>query len=165
MFPILLSLALRSVLEVSHVLPLAPVTSSCIILFLLKQFLNHQPCAVISEASGPYPLQRDWGTWLPWSGAWLETGSVAGGRLLGRKKLWASGKKIHNLLSWAHLQGHPETCPKEAVSTKGLSHRVFWFGRCFCFFILLLIQCRFYILVTCCHSLSIFKGQNGEIHK
>lgn len=55
---------------------------------------------------------------LKWS--LLETGSVAGGRLLGRKKLRASGKKLSSLLSWAHLQGYPEACPKEAGSTKGL---------------------------------------------
>lgn len=41
---------------------------------------------------------------------------------------------------------------------------LFWETFLF-FYILVLTQCRFYILVTCCHSLSIFKGQNGEIHK
>lgn len=54
-------------------------------------------------------------------------GQEAGGRLLGKKKLRVSGKEPRSLPFWAHLQGHPETCPKEAVSTKGLLHRVFFF--------------------------------------
>lgn len=61
--------------------------------------------------------------------------------------------------------GHPEARPKEAVSTKGLLHGVFWFGKCFCFFIPKLTRCRFYVLVTCCHSLSVFKGQNDGINR
>lgn len=68
---------------------------------------------------------------LKWS--LLETGSVAGGRRMGRKKLRASGKKLSSLLYWAHLQGHPETCPEEAVSTKGLYTGFFGLGDVFAF--------------------------------
>lgn len=51
---------------------------------------------------------------------------------MGRKKLRASGKKVGSLLYWAPLQGSLRPV-QEAVGTKGLLHRVFWFGRCFAF--------------------------------
>lgn len=62
MFPILLSLVLRSVLEVSHLLQLAPATSSHVVSLSSKQFLSHQPCAFVLGGSGLGPLQRDWRT-------------------------------------------------------------------------------------------------------
>lgn len=72
---------------------------------------------------------------LKWSLARSRvSGRWQGGRLSGRKKLRASGKELRSLLYWAHLQGHPETCPKEAVSTKGLLHRVFLIWEMFLLF-------------------------------
>lgn len=51
----------------------------------------------------------------------------AGGRLLGRKKLRASGKKLRSLLYWAHLQGILRLVQKRQSAPKDFYTGFFFF--------------------------------------